>query len=100
MSVFESIDRYSVEYLPSGDHAMLIAWTVLPTTVGDVTGTDPFAILCLEDGSARLASLDEFKFDFRHHDGRWVDVSGPLDEGNDADTDPEAGDDGGQEVPG
>lgn len=106
MSVFESIERYSVEYLPTGDHALLVAWCIVPTQLGDTTVNDINAVLCLEDGTTVIALPQEFKFDFRYDNnrGQWVDVSGPIgppEEGDiDGDTDPGAGDDGGQEVPG
>ena len=104
MSVFESIERHPVEYLPTGDKALLVTWAVL---------TDPdrpehralAAVLCLEDGRAVIAETNEFKFDYRYDNARqvWVDVSKipeGHEEGPDADTDQEAEDHGGAEVPG
>lgn len=97
MSVFESIERFPVEYQPSGDKALLMAWAILPLTVGDFTQSELHVVLCLEDGSAVSAVLSEIKFDYRYDlpNERWVDVSrvadSPSQRGtDDADPDPEA----------
>lgn len=57
------------------------------------------AVLCLEDGRALDAALDEITFEYRYDlaNSRWVDVSGPIGlavEGDtDADPDQEDADD-------
>jgi hypothetical protein len=101
VSVFESIERYPAEYLPTGDRALLMAWAILPAYGSDGLKADHLhAVLCLEDGRAVSAALHEFKFDYRYDVAgqQWLDVS--RIEGNDGDTDQEAGDDGRPEVPG
>lgn len=106
MSVFESIERYPTEYLPTGDKALLVAWAVVPSSVGDISVSEVQVVLCLEDGRAVQASLGDIKFDYRYDytNQTWLDVSkifdGPTGEGDHADTDQEAGDDGGAPVQG
>jgi hypothetical protein len=107
MSVFESIERHPAEYLPSGDKALLVAWAILPFTVGELTTSALHAVLCLEDGRIVAAELHEIKFDYRYdfRNERWVDVSRvtdgpPPDEAPDVDTDQETPDDGGEAVQG
>ena len=98
MSVFESLERFPVEYLPTGDKALVMAWWK--------SQYDVVAVLCLEDGTAKSATLDQFRFDYRYDNNneRWVDVSrvadGPLPEGDDAESDQASGDHGREEVPG
>lgn len=103
MSVFESTDRSPVEYLPTGDRALLVAWATLPTTVGDVTVVGLYAVLCLENGTAVSAPLSEIKFDYRYDlaNNRWVDVSKfPVaGEGDDGNADQEDAPDGGTTLP-
>lgn len=112
---------HPVEYLPTGDHGLLMAWASVPPVFflgGSITTevahkvsemirgqTLPRALICLEDGRPVLATLDEFKFDYRYdaNKGEFVDVSGlgaATEEGDGADTDQEASDDGSQGVPG
>ena len=111
---------HPVEYLPTGDHGLLVAWSTVPPIFflgGSITKdaaeaaanmlrdkTAPKALICLEDGRALLAELSEFKFDYRydHAKGEFVDVSKASagEETEDADTDQEAPDDGSQAVPG
>jgi hypothetical protein len=114
---------HPVEYLPTGDHGLLVAWTTIPPVFflgGGITAeaaeragqflkerTVPRALICLEDGRAVLAELSEFKFDYRYDmtKGRFIDVSNvngqaEEEEGDIADTDQEPADDGGQGVPG
>lgn len=103
MSVFESIERYPVEYLPTGDKALLMAWAVL--TDPDLSGHAVMsAVLCLEDGRAVIAEITQFKFDYRYDlpNDRWIDVSKFVapEEGSNADADQEDADDGSPEVPG
>jgi hypothetical protein len=31
LSIFESIERFPAEYLPSGDKALLVAWADVPS---------------------------------------------------------------------
>jgi hypothetical protein len=91
------------EYLPTGDHALILAWAEDPYGA-------PEAVLCLEDGRAMLANVREFKFDYRYdlNRQRFVDVSGvsvgelevPEDEGDHGDTDQEPSDHGSEGVPG
>jgi hypothetical protein len=90
---------WPVEYKPTGDHALLVAWT-------HADGYEPGAVLCLEDGRAVAVGLRDIKFDYRYDlaKGEFVDVSkataseaGEEEEG--ADTDQEAPDDGGPGVP-
>ena len=109
-----------VEYLPTGDHAMLFGWDTRPPIfflggsinaemaqkAGEYLRTEivPKALLCLEDGRAVLAGLDEIKFEYRydHRVSDWADVSGfgmsKEDQGGDADQ--AAADHGGPGVPG
>lgn len=114
---------HPVEYLPTGDHGLLVAWSTVPPVFflgGGITQeqahiastmlkerTVPRALICLEDGRAVLAELSEFKFDYRYDmtKGRFVDVSnvnGAAEEEGDieSDADQEPADDGGQGVPG
>lgn len=59
------------EYIPTGDHALIVAWTDTPD--------GPAAVLCLEDGRSVVAEVGrEFKFDYRYDldRQRFVDVSG------------------------
>jgi hypothetical protein len=100
------------EYLPTGDHALIVAWAALddPERPGHAAVA---AVLCLEDGRAEIATTSEFKFDYRYdlNRQRFVDVSGvPIeddepdepegDEDEDGDSDQEPPGDGGQGVPG
>jgi hypothetical protein len=128
--IAEAIAPIPVEYLSTGDHALLMAWTDTPPIFflgGSITveaahmageylkrETQPKALLCLEDGRAVVAPLNEIKFDYRWSEGRqqFVDVSAlptdekdARDEGEEedtegADTDQEPPDDGGTGVPG
>jgi len=129
VSVSEASVPLPIEYTPTGDHALLMAWSAAPPIilagVGDWRvdrvemfsqwlreNTRPRAVLCLEDGRAVLAGLDEIKFDFRWSEAKqqFVDVSGvSMDDDEDApegeeeegaDTDQASPDDGGQGVPG
>lgn len=102
MGVFESSDRTPVQYLKTGDKALLIAWASLLFEGKDVLA----AVLCLEDGSSVLAEIGEFKFEYRYSntEQKWFDVSRiPADvedpEEPDADADQEDADDGGPAVP-
>lgn len=104
VSVFESIDRAPVEYLPTGDKALLIAWAVVTIRYETIESEDEVvAVLCLEDGTTVQARMDQIKFEYRYDNAnqKWVDVSKiPFQEGTDVDADQEAGDDGGAPVPG
>jgi hypothetical protein len=87
------------EYLPSGDHAMIVAWT----TTGSIS--DPIrVVLCTENGMPLTARLDQIRFEWRYDNDhqKWVDVSGiPMNEGDERDdTDQEPSGDGGEGVPG
>ena len=101
MSVFESIERFPVEYLPTGDKALLMAWY----TLNDPENPERqvvAAVLCLEDGRAAIATTSDFKFEYRYDlaNDRWVDVSRVAPEGEpNADADQETADDGSQAVP-
>lgn len=101
MSVFESIDRPPVEYLPTGDKALLIAWAI--AAIPGEIDPEPLVILCLEDGRAVRASISEIKFDYRYsnRDQKWYDVS-RIDDEEELDADPDQGDadDGSPSVPG
>lgn len=83
------------EYLPTGDHALIVAWT-----------DGPAAVLCLEDGRSVVAEIGEFKFDYRYdlNRQRFVDVSGATipeeEEEPDGDTDQEPPGDGSEGVSG
>jgi hypothetical protein len=108
VSVSEAVVPIPVEYLPTGDHALLVAWSANVRAMG----AQPRAVLCLEDGSAVLAALGDFRFDFRWDERKqqFVDVSGVLVAHEDAqlseediegaDTDQEPTDDGGEGVSG
>ena len=118
--ISESVATYPVEYLPTGDHALLVAWSAVPPVFvlggGSIspedaailmnrlrTNTEPRAILCLEDGRAVLATLSEFKFDYRYDASRggFVDVSGfAIEEDPDVEPDQKPADHGGEAVPG
>jgi hypothetical protein len=93
--IFESIERPPVEYLPTGDRALLMAWYTGPRGL-------PYAVLCLEDGTAVGTSITGFKFDYRYatREQRWYDVSRIEEEDPDADSDQGDADDGGSPVPG
>src|SRR5678816_2997012 len=96
-----------MQYLPTGDKALLVAWAVVPLTVGEVTQNEINMVLCLEDGQAVAAPLDQVKFDYRYDNAteRWFDVSRVADgQPSDEETslgnaDPQAGDDGSPSVP-
>ena len=94
------------EYLPTGDHAMVVAWGALSVPANDAPSyTDVIAILCLEDGRAVRAGLSEIKFDYRYDPDRqrFVDVSGihfEPEEGEDGEPDQEPPDHGSEGVPG
>jgi len=93
-------------YLTTGDRALILAWARVGTRVGDVEVTDIGAILVIEDGSLRQATLAEISIDYRWDNNKqvWVDVSGiPLDielEDDGADSDQGDEDDGRASVPG
>lgn len=111
---------HPVEYLPTGDHGLLMAWSSIPPVFflgGSITAqaaemaanmlrdkTHPRAVICLEDGTAVIAEFDQFKFDYRydHAKGEFVDVSKATagEEEQGADADQEDADDGGPAVPG
>jgi hypothetical protein len=103
-SIAECLAALPVEYLPTGDKALITAWAVLQAD--DRPGHDYVAaVLCLEDGSSVIAETSQFKFDYRWHQGKqkFVDVSAIPDAGDeepDADTDQEHADLGGQSFPG
>jgi len=85
---------------------MVLAWTRVETRVGGVEVTGPGAILVIEDGSLRQATVDQIQIEWRWdiNGQRWVDVSGiPLDwelEEDGADSDQRDEDDGRSPVPG
>ena len=102
MSVFESIERFPVEYTPTGDKALLMAWY----TLNDPENPERHVVavvLCLEDGRPAIATTSDFKFDYRYDlaNDRWVDGSRTLAQTGDsnADADQEDADDGSAEVP-
>lgn len=100
MSVFESIERHPVEYLPTGDRALLMAWAVAAVPSDPPQDPEPLVILCLEDGRAVRASMSEFRFDYRYslREQAWYDVS-KIYEDNNAEPDQEDADAGSPGVP-
>lgn len=96
--IVEAAVPIPVEHLPTGDHALLMAWVQ--------EGRDlPGAILCLEDGSAVSCFIDDFKFDYRWNDAQqqFIDVSGIAGEEEETEgayADQASPDDGGEGVSG
>lgn len=100
MSVVEALVPLSVDYLPTGDHALLMGWATL-TSPASPHNEVLAAILCLEDGRPVLAEIGEFKFDYRYdiNKGDFIDVSSVESGASDANPDQEAPDHGSPEVP-
>ena len=101
--IFEVAAPLPADYIPTGDKALLVAWAVLSTTVGETAVEEVSGVLILEDGHSVVAPLADVRFDYRYNndDQSWVDVSKiPTTEDDHADTDQEHADHGSESVPG